>query len=87
MTGRRIDAQEAYRIGLVSEIVGKDRLLEQSVRIGTMIKEAPQEALQYTKRYLVSNVGHGFEESFQVEHDRAFQEYLQTRKYEKLGQK
>jgi enoyl-CoA hydratase/carnithine racemase len=87
LIGRRIDAQEAYRIGLVSEIVGKDRLLEQSVRIGTMIKEAPQEALQYTKRYLLSNAGHGFEESFQVEHDRAFQEFLQTRKYEKLGLK
>jgi enoyl-CoA hydratase/carnithine racemase len=87
LTGRRIDAQEAYRIGLVSEIVGKDELLEQAVRIGTIIKEAPLEALQYTKRYLIGNVGHGFEESFQVEHDRAFQEFLQTRKCEKLGQK
>jgi enoyl-CoA hydratase/carnithine racemase len=87
LTGRRIDGQEAYRIGLVSEIVRKDGLLEQSVRIGTMIREAPLEALQYTKRYLVGNAGYGFEECFQVEHDRAFQEFLQTRKYEKLGLK
>jgi len=87
LTGRRIDAKEAHRIGLVSEIVGKEGLLEQSVRIGTIIKEAPLEALQYTKRYFIGNAGLGFDESFQVEHDRAFQEFLQTRKYEKLGQK
>ncbi len=87
LTGRRIDAKEAHRIGLVSEMVDGNRLLDRSVQIGTDIMEASLEALQYTKSYLIGNTGHGFEESFRVEHDKAFQEFLQKRKTEKFKEK
>ena len=87
LTGRRIDAREAHRIGLVSEIVSGDELIERSIQIGSNIMEAPLETLQYTKTYLIGNDGLRFEESFYVEHDRAFYEFLQKRRKEKLKEK
>ena len=87
LTGRKIDAKEAHHIGLVSEIVVGDRLLERALQIAAGIMEAPSEALQFTKEYLVSNAGRGFEESFCVEHDKAFQEFLLKRASEEFKQK
>ena len=75
LTGRRIDAREAYRIGLVSEVVEED-LLERAVAIGKSILEAPLGSLRFVKGYLVNNVGRGFEESFSIEHDQAFEEII-----------
>lgn len=79
LTGRRIDAKEAYHIGLVSEVVDKNKLLERAIQIGKTIMEAPLEAIRFTKKYFVENAGHGFEESFHIEHDKAFQEVLLKR--------
>jgi enoyl-CoA hydratase len=87
LTGRRIDAREAHRIGLASEIVEGDGLLERALQIAAGIMEAPLEALQFTKRYLSGNAGRGFEESFYVEHDKAFQEVLLKRASEEFHQK
>jgi enoyl-CoA hydratase len=87
LTGRRIDAKEAHRIGLVSEIVNGDRLLDRSIQMGTDIMKAPPEALQYTKSYLMGDTSQGFEESFHIEHDIAFQEFLRKRKSEKMKEK
>lgn len=49
LSGRRIDAQEALRIGLVSAIVAADRLLEQSMAAARTIAEAPAATLQGIK--------------------------------------
>jgi enoyl-CoA hydratase/carnithine racemase len=38
-TGDRIDAQEAYRIGLVQKVVPRDRLLDEAVQLGEKICE------------------------------------------------
>lgn len=79
LTGRRIDAQEAHRIGLVSEVVEPERLLERALELAANILEAPLATLQFTKRFLVEAGGRGFEESFQIEHDRAFHEIILSR--------
>jgi enoyl-CoA hydratase len=76
MTGRRIDAQEAFRIGLVSEVVSSEELISRATQIANSILESPVDALQFTKSYFTSNEGRGFEESFYIEHDKAFQEVL-----------
>jgi len=76
LTGRRIDAKEAYRIGLVSEIAGDAKLLDRAIQIANVILEAPLATLQYTKGYITGNSGLGFEESFSIEHDRAFKDLL-----------
>jgi enoyl-CoA hydratase/carnithine racemase len=77
LTGRRVDAAEAYRIGLLTEVVQDSHaLLERAKDVARTILEAPAHALRFTKGYFVTNAGLGFEESFQVEHDRAFQELI-----------
>jgi len=75
LTGRRIDAAEALRIGLVSEVTQGD-LMERVTALARQILEAPLPALQFLKGYLKDNANRGFEESFCVEHDKAFQEWL-----------
>jgi enoyl-CoA hydratase len=84
LSGRIIDAKEAHRIGLVSEIVEGDGLLGKAVQIAMGIKEAPLSVLKFTKAYLLGNVNRDFEESFCIEHDKAFQEYLLKKASESL---
>lgn len=76
LTGRRINAQEAYRIGLVSEVVESEKLMERALQLATTILEAPLPTLQFTKRFFTESGGRGFKESFLIEHDRAFQEII-----------
>jgi enoyl-CoA hydratase/carnithine racemase len=76
LTGRRIDADEALRIGLVSRVVASDDLLEEARAVARQIAEAPQRTLQATKRYLSGNQGFGFEDSFRIEHDDVFDNFL-----------
>ena len=76
LTGRPVDAEEAMRIGLVSRVVAPDALLEEARVAARQIAEAPQAALQTTKRYLNGNQGLGFEESFRIEHDDVFDRLL-----------
>ena len=82
MTGRRIDATEAYRAGLVSEVVDGDKLMESACRLALTILEAPMHALRFIKTYMLDHANRGFEESFCIEHDRAFHEFLQRKKNE-----
>ncbi len=76
LTGRRVDAAEAHRIGLVNAVVDADRLEEKAMETARVMAEAPQPALEATKRYLVSNAGVTFPEAFEVEHDRVFDQFL-----------
>ena len=75
-TGKRIDANEAYRIGLVSEVVGEDRLLPRALEIAKTMLEAPAAALRQGKEFMVNCQGRDFESSFSVEHDVVFREFL-----------
>jgi enoyl-CoA hydratase len=74
LTGRKIDAAEAHRIGLVNTIA--DNALDAAMTTARVIAEAPQAALEATKRYLTSSAGVTFDEAFAVEHDRVFDEFL-----------
>jgi enoyl-CoA hydratase len=76
LTGRPVDADEALRIGLVSRVVAPEALLDEALGAARQIAEAPQLALQATKRYLSGNQGLGFEESFRIEHDDVFDTLL-----------
>ncbi len=87
LTGRRINAEEALRIGLVSDVVGNEDLRETALKLAREILEAPLPALQYVKGYLKDNANRGFEESFCVEHDKAFQEFLLKKAAQAAGKK
>jgi enoyl-CoA hydratase/carnithine racemase len=69
-------AEEAQRVGLVSEVVEPHRLEERAIAVARQILEAPAHALRFTKSCFLANAGKGFEESFLVEHDRAFREVI-----------
>jgi enoyl-CoA hydratase len=75
LTGRRIDAAEAMRIGLVSAVHEVEHLPEESGKLAAAILESPADALRYLKHTFVADCG-SFEESFALEHDRAFCEVL-----------
>lgn len=57
MTGRRIDAAEAHRIGLVSRVVEADELLNACTETAAQIAEAPLGALKALKRQIVQDSG------------------------------
>ncbi|MCK9390751.1 MAG: enoyl-CoA hydratase/isomerase family protein [Syntrophales bacterium] len=84
LSGRIIDATEAYRIGLINELVEESKLLDRALEIAKKIMEAPQYALEQTKHFFLDNADRGFEESFSIEHDKGFQEFLLKRAAEAL---
>jgi enoyl-CoA hydratase/carnithine racemase len=53
LTGRRIDAQEALRIGLVSSVAPLDRLLDEAMAVANSIAEAPLAALKQVKAMII----------------------------------
>ena len=54
-------------------VVADDR---EAIVTARVMAEAPQAALEATKRYLTSSAGVTFREAFEVEHDRVFDEFL-----------
>ncbi|MFI5047622.1 MAG: enoyl-CoA hydratase/isomerase family protein [Acidimicrobiia bacterium] len=55
LTGRTVDAAEAHRSGLVSELVADDRLLERAMEIAGQIAAHSPLGVQLTKRALQVN--------------------------------
>lgn len=76
LTGRRIDAEEALRMGLVTRVTEPDDLVSEALAMARSIIEAPQVALEAAKRYLISSASATFEDAFAVEHDKVFDEFL-----------
>ncbi|MDD5170142.1 MAG: enoyl-CoA hydratase-related protein, partial [Syntrophales bacterium] len=52
-TGEPIDAAEALRIGLIDEIVTRDKLMERSIALAKGIASKPPLALMMAKRCMV----------------------------------
>jgi enoyl-CoA hydratase len=52
--GEVIDAERALRIGLVTELVAHDRLLDRAVELAAMVAEVPAETMRAMKNIYVS---------------------------------
>jgi hypothetical protein len=57
-------------------VVAADELHGEAAETARSIAEAPDRTLRATKRYLTSSPGKGFEDSFAVEHDQVFDDFL-----------
>jgi enoyl-CoA hydratase len=67
ITGKRIDAQHAYRIGLVNEIVPATELLPRVYALATQICQFPQGALRTDKQAVMMGLGCSLEEGLRLE--------------------
>jgi enoyl-CoA hydratase len=67
ITGRRIDAEEALRIGLVSEIVQRGGALARAQELAHEIAALPQGAIRSDKESIMRGVGHTLEERLRIE--------------------
>ena len=55
-TSRAVDAEEAYRMGLLDRLVDHDELLERAIELASQMADWPPLALRVSKRVLQHNV-------------------------------
>jgi 2-(1,2-epoxy-1,2-dihydrophenyl)acetyl-CoA isomerase len=67
MTGRKIDAGEAERIGLLNRVVARTELLSEAVATASAIAANPPVGMRAIKRLLREHVGHTTEQAFVAE--------------------
>jgi enoyl-CoA hydratase len=67
VTGRRIDAQEALRIGLVNEVVPRGQALSRAQQLAREIAALPQGAIRSDKESIMRGVGRTLEERLRIE--------------------
>ena len=67
ITGRRIDAREAEKIGLVNEIVPRGEALERALTLAHEIAELPQGAIRADNETVLRGVGETLERRLCIE--------------------
>jgi len=70
-TGEMIDAEEAYRIGLVNKVVPGDQLLEEAIKLANKIKRNDPLAVRLTKEAINTGLEAGLNEGLLFE-EKAF---------------
>ena len=81
ITGRRIDVQEAYRIGLVNEIVPNGQALTRAKELAGEIAELPQGALRSDKESLIRGFGRPIEERLRIEQEMLLSMFMRKDKH------
>lgn len=66
-TGEFIDAQEAYRIGLVNRVVRPDQLMPEAMALARNLAEGPALAIGLTKELLNNEASMSLEEALEAE--------------------
>ncbi|MFH1983698.1 MAG: enoyl-CoA hydratase-related protein [Pseudomonadota bacterium] len=67
ITGRVIDAAEAFRIGLANEVVPKGTSLQRALELGAFICTLPQPAIRTDKEAAVRGFGRPLDEGLRIE--------------------
>ncbi|MFQ6026114.1 MAG: enoyl-CoA hydratase/isomerase family protein [Dehalococcoidia bacterium] len=68
-TGRVVEAEEAYRIGLLNHLVPCDQLRAKTMEIGTAIANNRRESVMGVKELLLQDMGCNLEQQFANEKD------------------
>jgi len=63
MTGQRIDAKEALNLGLVCELLPRDRLLDRARELAALVLRQPPLVRRFTKALLVQQLKRSFHET------------------------
>lgn len=71
LTGDRIDAKEAYRIGLVNKVVSSDQLLPEALNMAERICRNAPLAIQAAKKAVYQGMDLPLSEGLQLEHQLA----------------
>ena len=64
ITGKVIDAEEAYRIGLANEVVPKGEGLKRAIELAEFICTLPQPAIKTDKEATIRGFGENLQEGF-----------------------
>ena len=70
ITGRVIDAEEAYRIGLANEVVPRGQSLAKAIEMAEFICGLPQPAIRTDKEAAVRGFGESLEEGLRIEAEK-----------------
>lgn len=77
-TGKPIDAQEAYRIGLVNKVVPRDELMTEAKKLAETICQAAPLAVRTAKEAMMRGLDMSLAEGLRLEDD--FQRYIMSTK-------
>jgi enoyl-CoA hydratase len=67
ITGKVINAEEAYRIGLANEVVPKGTSLERAIELAEFISSLPQPAIRADKEATIRGFGQDLREGLRIE--------------------
>ena len=76
ITGRRIDAEEAHRIGLINEIVPRGQALTRAQELAGQIAELPQGAIRSDKESVMRGIGRTLEERLRIEAEQTLSMFM-----------
>jgi len=81
ITGRRIDVDEALRIGLVNEVVPGKKLMERAKKLAHSICELPQGAIRSDKESVLRGIGRTLEERLRIEAEMIISMFMRKDKH------
>lgn len=84
LTGKVINAEEAYRIGLVNEIVPKGQSLQKALEMARFICTLPQPAIRTDKEAAIRGFGENLDEGLRIEAEKFLDSIHQPETYEGL---
>jgi enoyl-CoA hydratase len=76
ITGRRIDVHEAYRIGLVNEVVPTGQALPRAQELARGIAALPQGAIRSDKESVMRGIGRPIEERLRIEAEQILSMFM-----------
>ncbi len=85
LTGEQIDAREAYRIGLVSEVVPRKELFERARSTAELVLRNGDEAVMMTKELALQSLGCSLEEGMRLYREMYRRVAASDEQQERLG--